>query len=60
MNWAQFKDPPCYLCLASAVVAIYGSKGSTKARTRTPLPHPGIQILSFSCSFRQKNCKIIG
>ena len=21
MNWAQFKDPLCYLCLADAVVA---------------------------------------
>ena len=21
MNWAQFKDPFCYLCLAGAVVA---------------------------------------
>ena len=23
MNWAQFKDPPCYLCLKSAVVAYW-------------------------------------
>ena len=24
MNWVQFKDPLCYLCLAGPVVAFWG------------------------------------
>ena len=34
----------------------WGIQGGTPG-TR---PSPGVQILSFSCSFRQKICKIIG
>ena len=53
-SWHSTEMPSCYRPQRSCGKALADPRGAPG--TRAP---PGVQILSFSCSFRQKNWKII-
>ena len=58
MNWAQFKDPHCYLCLHGAVLACWFSTQKIGGLNTAFLQKKILQILLILYNSFRENSKI--